>query len=247
MTSHYGNSRILVRIENSVAKLNSKIKVTNLKRVIGLLEKGQLVLEQKEEWEHGTSIPDGPYIEWKAQSLAWLESLLTNKHSYYRSFELATEDKRSEARNVEKGLGVLKAAAEDLENDHLSEIGTLINAAIFSDFLEMAEHLLSEDYKGPAAVIAGAVLEEHLKRLCEKNAIEITQTKLGATDRKIKASQLVDELAKAGTLSKAEQHMMKGWQAIRNSAAHSLFNEFETHQVLQMIQGIGNFVATHPA
>jgi hypothetical protein len=47
-----------------------------------------------------------------------------------------------------------------------------VAAEVFTDFIEMAEHLLEQGYKDPAAVVAGSVLEEHLRQLCHKNAID---------------------------------------------------------------------------
>lgn len=44
-------------------------------------------------------------------------------------------------------------------------MGTLIEAEVFSDFLEMAQHLLDSGYKDPAASLAGAVLEDGLRRV----------------------------------------------------------------------------------
>ena len=48
----------------------------------------------------------------------------------------------------------------------------LVSAEIFSDFLEMAAHVLEQDYKDPAAVMIGTVLEENLRQLCHSAGIE---------------------------------------------------------------------------
>ena len=40
-----------------------------------------------------------------------------------------------------------------------------MHAELFADFLEMADYLLSEGYKDPAAVLGGSMLEEHLRQL----------------------------------------------------------------------------------
>ena len=37
-----------------------------------------------------------------------------------------------------------------------------------NDFLDMAYHLLENDYKDASAVMIGSVLEEHLRQLCNK-------------------------------------------------------------------------------
>jgi hypothetical protein len=43
----------------------------------------------------------------------------------------------------------------------------------------MAEYLLNESYKDPAAVMTGSVLEEHIRQLCIKNSIPIETIKDG--------------------------------------------------------------------
>lgn len=52
----------------------------------------------------------------------------------------------------------------------------MVSADIFSDFLDMASYLLSQGYKDPAAVMIGSILEEHLRKLCKKNSIDIEYT-----------------------------------------------------------------------
>ncbi|MDQ6985209.1 MAG: hypothetical protein Q9M91_02850 [Candidatus Dojkabacteria bacterium] len=44
---------------------------------------------------------------------------------------------------------------------------------IFTDFLEMASHILSQGYKDPAASLIGAVLEDGLRKLCQANDIKV--------------------------------------------------------------------------
>src|SRR2546427_8567153 len=67
--------------------------------------------------------------------------------------------------------GVLKALRADYAAGYTRAVEELIHAAVFSDFLEMAEHLLEESVKDPAAVLAGGVLEEHLRHLCDRNGV----------------------------------------------------------------------------
>lgn len=57
--------------------------------------------------------------------------------------------------------GILSALRTDYAAGRSHSIQELIHADVFGDFLEMADHLLEEGYKDPAAVLAGGVLEEH--------------------------------------------------------------------------------------
>jgi hypothetical protein len=69
--------------------------------------------------------------------------------------------------------GILNALRIAYAEGYLATVAELVHADIFSDFVEMAEYLLSEGYKDPAAVIIGSVLEEHLRQLCAKNLIPV--------------------------------------------------------------------------
>ena len=69
-------------------------------------------------------------------------------------------------------VSIVKSAFSRL-NSLLAKFHELVHADIFTDFLEMADYLLEEGYKDPAAVLAGGTLEEHLRKLCHKKNIEI--------------------------------------------------------------------------
>jgi hypothetical protein len=98
---------------------------------------------------------------------------------------------------------------------------------LFSDFLEMAAYLLKEEQlKQPAAVLAGGVLEEHIRKLSELNGISCSSSEaLGAKAKKLDA--LNSELAKANVYGKNDQKQITAWCGIRNSAAHAHYDEFD--------------------
>src|SRR5204862_4943857 len=68
-------------------------------------------------------------------------------------------------------VGALRALRRDYEAGFLTRVQSLVRAELFVDFLEMAEHLLQQGYKDPAAVLIGSVLEEHLRALCSVRGI----------------------------------------------------------------------------
>lgn len=138
--------------------------------------------------------------------------------------------------------GILKALRADYVAGHLQAIHELIHADIFADFLEMADYLLEEGYKDPAAVIAGGVLEEHLRKLCQKSNIEITKG-----NRYKKADSLNVELAGASVYSKLDQKSVTAWLDLRNKAAHGRYGEYTKEQVALMVQGIRDFVSRYTA
>lgn len=58
---------------------------------------------------------------------------------------------------------------EDYEAGYMRTVEELIHADLFADFLERTDELVSKGYKDPAAVLAGSVLEEHLRKLAVKH------------------------------------------------------------------------------
>ena len=111
--------------------------------------------------------------------------------------------------------------------------------------MEMAEYFLSEGYKDPAAVIIGGVLEEHLRQLCQKNSIPITNTK-GGKAVPVKANQLNQDLVKAGQYNKLEMKNVIAWLDLRNKAAHGEYDKYDESQVKGMLQGVMGFITRNP-
>ena len=139
-------------------------------------------------------------------------------------------------------LGILRAMRADYAAGYLSSVAELIHADVFADFLEMADHLLSQGYKDPAAVVTGSVLEEHLRKLCDKSGIA---TNNGATPKK--ADLLNAELAGASAFSKLDQKSITAWLDLRNKAAHGKYTEYTKEQVQALLDGIRHFMVRCPA
>jgi hypothetical protein len=144
--------------------------------------------------------------------------------------------------DVEIGRGILKAAKDESNKGWFVTVKGIISAEIFSDFLEMADYLLSEGYKDAAAVMIGSVLEEHLRQLCNKHGIPIEIIKNGKKEPK-KAATLNDELAGKSVYNKLDQKQVTAWLDLRNKAAHGKYNGYEKEQVELMHQGVMDFMS----
>ena len=107
----------------------------------------------------------------------------------------------------------------------------------------MAEFLLGEGFKDAAAVMAGGVLESHLRQLCIKHGINV----LDSTGKPRKAAQFNDDLYKARVYSMVDQKSITAWLDIRNKAAHAKYQEYTKDHISIMILGIKGFIAHRPA
>lgn len=143
---------------------------------------------------------------------------------------------------VEPLVGILKALRADYAAGYLVSVEELIHADLFADFLEMADHLLSQGYKDPAAVMAGSVLEEHLRKLSLKSGMSAAS---GGVHKK--ADLINAELASANVYSKLDLKSITAWLDLRNKAAHGHYSEYTKEQVQLMLDGVRNFLSRHTA
>jgi hypothetical protein len=169
---------------------------------------------------------------------------VTGKSSLY--FKRANQIVEQNMHNTDKLLniiGVIKAVKDDIGAGYLESAEELIHGTIYSDFLEMADYLVQEGYKDPAAVVGGAALESHLRLLCKKLNIEV----VNSSGKTKKADLLNAEIAKASGYSVLDQKNITAWLDLRNRAAHGYFNSYADNQVVLMISGIRDFITRNPA
>lgn len=137
----------------------------------------------------------------------------------------------------------LAAFRSDVEKGFLKTLAELIHADVFADLLGMASELQEKAYKDAAAVIAGSVLEEHLRKLADTNGV----TTAKPDGSPLKASVVNAELVKAGIYNKLEEKAITAWLGLRNSAAHGKYGDFDESQVANLIRDIRDFMIRHPA
>jgi HEPN domain len=171
--------------------------------------------------------------QWMTSCLSLIARVLGDSSIHYKRLD-SHFNNYPKWSNVSQAFGVLLAAKEDYEKEALFEIKHLIEAELFSDFLEQAEYLLANGYYAPAAVIAGSVLEDGLRKACLREEIPLpTNPKL---------DQMNAELAKRGMYNKLTQKRLTALADIRNSAAHGRWADFQEADARDMIRDVRNFM-----
>jgi hypothetical protein len=219
-------------MENSNQKLLEKINF--------LLVKGQNITQNYLGERYERYAPRILFSEFKTGSLSFISNVFGTDSDYYQQFKAAT--KGSFYYDIESAIGILNAIKTEIESGWLISFKKLVEADVFCDFLEMAEYLLKEKYKDPAAVMIGSVLEEHLRSLCLENSIPVFDE---SKEKQIpkKASRLNDDLAKNGVYNKLIQKSVTSWLDLRNNAAHGKYEEYNIDQVKLMYQGVSQFLS----
>ena len=178
----------------------------------------------------------------KTSGLSFILDLFGNEHPYYTEFKIVL--KYQYETNINSGIEIINNIKTEIENGWLSTIKNIVSAEIFSDFLEMAEHLLNNDYKDASAVMIGGVLEEHLRQLCIDNGIDTTFEKDGKLIP-LKADRMNSELAKAGIYNKLDQKRVTAQLDLRNNSAHGNYSEYDKNDVEMMYDYVLNFITKY--
>ena len=175
------------------------------------------------------------------KSKAAIARIVGNKSEYYKDTEATLKRTNiSEGNKLRHIIGIITALKSDLKNDYLKSFSDIIQSEVFSDYLEMTEHLLSEGYKDPSAVLVGSTLGAHLRELCISNEIESINSKEKIIPKK--ADLMNSDLAKSNVYSSAYQKQVIAWLGIRNSAAHGKYSEYTKEEISLMLQGIRQFI-----
>lgn len=204
-----------------------------LGRLDSLIEMGEAVLRVPVRDDY--YVDTGLFQQWRTSALALLVATLGSESIHCRDFERCCEG--SQRYQAIQGLAILRAAKEDIEGGYLQKVETIVSADVFSDFLEMAGHLLDNGFKDPAASLIGAVLEDGLRRICRNNNITVK------SDDNI--SSLNKKLADKSIYNRLQQREMEVWNKLRDYADHGHFDEYKADNVKDMLVGVGKFLSTY--
>jgi len=194
---------------------------------------------KKLNWPH--------YVEWRTKA-ATLVAHLVPKESIHNASVEGLAQLTPTAEHMEWAISFLKAVKSDLESGFFDSLGSQIEAEIASDYMGQAEQLLGEGQTGkfdhvPAAVLAGAVLEKALRKLCGQQQPPIAISTTSGESKTL--NPLIDDLKKVGLFNELKAKQLRSWADIRNKAAHGEFDQFNRGDVEQMIQGVSNFLADY--
>jgi hypothetical protein len=174
--------------------------------------------------------------EWATSASQFLESIFGRESEYYERLQKSWKYAGYYSDMV-RALGVFKAAWNDYSKGYLTDLKTLVRAEVFDDILEQAEQLFEQGYHQPAAVLAGCVLEDALRKMCDLKSISVPP--------KPKLDTMNGELAKNGVYNTLVQKRVTMLADIRNKAAHGQLSEFSVSDVNDMLRQVREFVTNY--
>lgn len=212
-----------------------------IRRIEQLILQGKAVLSSKKhsEWI-GNHVDMGLQVGFRSASLSFIKNLYGESHPFYKDFNRRVYGQS--LNETENGINILTAILNEIDNDWLISVKSMVSAEIFSDFLEMSNYLLRQNYKDAAAVMIGSVLEEHLRLLCKNNSVDVDFVNKSNDIIPKKADAMNSDLVKANVYGVLEQKNVTAWLDLRNRAAHGKYSEYTQGQVEIMYLGVLNFI-----
>jgi hypothetical protein len=183
--------------------------------------------------------PKDDYLRFRTEAMNLIHKVCGESSSHYHTIKNIAELQESTHNSYYYAncLGVLEAAHADFKDGFLSELRFLVRADLLDDFLSQAEALLEQGFYIPSASLAGAVLEDTLRKLCDKHSINY-----GA---KTKIDALNSDLAKASVYDKLVQKEITAKADLRNNADHGHFDKVRAEDTGHMVRWIRRFVTEH--
>lgn len=206
-----------------------------------LVEEGRQILRAA-GWD-GSEVqrhpPQHDYLRFRTEALNLVRRSCGEDSDHYRELRRLAEakDSANNAYYTMHCFGIVEAAQRDFEAGLFFDVRALIASELLGDFIEQAETLLKAGYHVAATSLAGAVLEDTLRRLCEKHRVPIPDS--------TKIDRLNAELARVGVYDKLIQKRITAIADIRNNADHGHFDKCRREDVEDMVKWIRSFAADY--
>lgn len=216
-----------------------------IERIDYVIEQWNTALSKAYFNDYNTLSPESRsmFDAFRSSGLSLILNLYTKNHPYYEEFDKIL-NWCIYRNSIESSIAIITNIKSEIENGWILSTKSIISAEIFSDFLEMADHLLENNYKDASAVIIGGVLEEHLRQLCIVNEINIFIEKNGRVQY-IAADTMNNDLSKKWVYDKLDQKNITAQLDLRNNAAHGHYESYDIDQVKIMYKVVLDFISKY--
>jgi hypothetical protein len=137
---------------------------------------------------------------------------------------------------VSQMAALLTRLLEEIEGGLLTTIENHAIALTFDDFLDHGAEYRKHGQKDEAAVIAGIVFEDTIRRICRV---------LGVTENGVAMETLITELTKQSVLTQLKAKHARFAAGLRTSAAHARWEEIQLSDVNPVIELTRELMAAH--
>jgi len=170
------------------------------------------------------------FTKWIASSLNLLEKTFGNKSNLTMFFKDVINSDKNWYNILIDSRAILVSAKTEIEKGFLYNIKFLVAEEFYDSMIVYGKELLKNNLLIPSAVIGRIVIEDTLKKLCEKNEVPFDPT--------WKNSRINGELRKSGVYTLPMERRVQAFLDIGNSAAHGKTDDFSKNDIEDMFKFI---------
>ena len=136
-------------------------------------EHGALKMRERHA-QFGGGASDDDYAQFNCLCLSAIERIAARGSTYYQQAlrELDQQGSLTSAMLAAGLYALVSSLKDDIQSDATATFQEVENAWVLGEFLVMAEALVGQDCLGAALVLAGGVLESHLRHLAAKHDLQ---------------------------------------------------------------------------
>ncbi|HEX8340633.1 MAG TPA: SDR family oxidoreductase [Tepidisphaeraceae bacterium] len=177
------------------------------------------------------------YARWRSgceQLLEWLSP-------HVPRWEDLLKDIRGYRAGLKEVSGRLQGLRDAIDHDMLGSIEDAVLASAFGDLIEQAEHLLSRGYFLASGVVGRALLEEHLRKGCQR----LVCVPVRPDGRQPTMSDFYNALHQQKAFTNLERRHVEALAAVGNDAAHNKPG-LKASDVERFLRELRPFLTEHP-
>lgn len=226
--------------------MNPTTKAKLSQRAQALIDEGRAVIQNSNVRAIGD--PNGPHLKsrhpiadetafhkWLANCRVLISSLGAAGRPWIRIVDGSVS---SEAPFLKSLLGTVQSLKEAIDNDLLTTVEDLVTADAFGSLLEQADELIGKGYVLAAGVLGRAVLEEHLRKACDRHGcLPVGRPTI---------NDLNQALYKGSHLDKLAMKWVDTMAAAGNHCAHSIQPPLPESDVRKLLTDVQDFMIRHP-
>lgn len=182
-----------------------------------LIQLGEKVLETETSPSHTKPVVnDIKFHEFRISCLSYLSRVFGEKLVHCENFK--AEVTHPTGSRTRRGIGILKSAISELEGDWLATTrGEIIKDTLTGIIRQAKKQIDQENYKA-AALIAGMVVDQVLRAICQKQGIKLYNEIKGKAESK-KTLQLTGEAYKKKLYDRQTNKAIITWVELYNDVA----------------------------
>ncbi|MGA2410704.1 MAG: hypothetical protein ABSG46_10000 [Candidatus Binataceae bacterium] len=205
-------------------------------RLARLLEQADDLVRTRYHSESRQEFVDaGAFREWRIGCLVFLREALGSDSAYAREYEFSCDSPYLSA--AVRGRAILRAVREYIAFGRVARVEELVAAEIFNDLIAIAQRMFDRGHCAAAAVSAGAVVEDVMRR--------------SARNRKIPFREDLDDAAainrklwQGGAYPVAVSRRVDGWIKLAR-AGEAAEDACGAESVAAMLKGVRDFVSDY--